>query len=506
MLNAMAESTHRARISLRLVAVVTLVSGFVHLPGLVVGPSLDAAVFDVVGWRVAHGLPLYAGIWDHKPPATYAVSIGAELMGRWVDPWLVIWVVSVVATTLVALLVARLLLRAGLESAAPLAAVAVAILAGEYLLALGGGLSEPVALVAALLAFVLAAEDGSVRRWSIAGGLLTLGVLVSVQVAPAGMALVAAWWWSLHRRRSAAGLVVGGLVVLAATIGLLAGLGLLPDVVDAVITYNGAYRAVAAGSSLTLRALPWTVLALVPLLALAAAGMLAARRVHGSGSMAVTALAWLVAGVVLIVVQGRFYAHYAIPLVVPLALLAGIGWEDLRRLVDLRRFLRRPLMVMGIALVLLAVGAGAAGGLQELRTWDAANGRSRTVAQAVRDLSAPGDTLLVWGNEPYLYRLADRAPAIRYPYLLPLTTPGYVDAALVEELVSELRVRPPTVVVDAGSPGPGEPGIVPLLMDRPVSSEGRDADLLDPLREFVRSRYELDAVVDGWPVYRLRDG
>src|SRR5262245_50960881 len=51
-------------VPLSLLAVVAL------LPGLI-GPSLDAAVFSVVGERLAAGDVPYAQVFDHKPPGLY---------------------------------------------------------------------------------------------------------------------------------------------------------------------------------------------------------------------------------------------------------------------------------------------------------------------------------------------------------------------------------------------------------------------------------------------------
>jgi hypothetical protein len=75
---------------------------------------------------------------------------------------------------------------------------------------------------------------------------------------------------------------------------------------------------------------------------------------------------------------------------------------------------------------------------------------------------------------------------------------------MVEEVARGLAADPPAVVVDAGSTGPGQPGFLPLLIDRTVLTDGRDLDLLDPLRAFVADRYELAATVAGWPIYVLR--
>ena len=113
--------------------------------------------------------------------------------------------------------------------------------------------------------------------------------------------------------------------------------------------------------------------------------------------------------------------------------------------------------------------------------------------------------MLVWGNEPYLYRLAERSPATRYSYLYPLTTPAYSTTHQIDDVLRTLQANPPAVVVDAGSTAPGQPGFLPLLIDRPIAREGRELDLLDPLRSFVAARYRLEGIVSGWPIYVLRN-
>ena len=68
-----------------------------------------------------------------------------------------------------------------------------------------------------------------------------------------------------------------------------------------------------------------------------------------------------------------------------------------------------------------------------------------------------------------------------------------------------LEADPPAFIVDAGSPAPGQPGFQPLLIARPLMSDGRDLDLLDPLRAFVRDRYAEVEIADGWVVYGWRE-
>ena len=68
-------------------------------------------------------------------------------------------------------------------------------------------------------------------------------------------------------------------------------------------------------------------------------------------------------------------------------------------------------------------------------------------------------------------------------------------------------------VIEAGRVAPdqqrslrqiGEPGFLPLLIDRPITTDGRDLDLLDPLRAFVADRYERIDTLSGWPIYVRR--
>jgi hypothetical protein len=40
-----------------------------------------------------------------------------------------------------------------------------------------------------------------------------------------------------------------------------------------------------------------------------------------------------------------------------------------------------------------------------------------------------------------------------------------------------------------------------LIARATLRIDGRNADLLDPLRDFVRERYVLATTIRGWPVY-----
>ncbi len=479
---------------------VALVAALLLAPGLSLGPSLDASVFSTVGWRITEGDALYSDIWDHKPPGVYLPYIAARLIAP--DPrvaWVIVWLVSVSAVVIAAVAIRRILGSVATGGASAWAAAGLtALTASAYLLSLGGGMGETFALAPAALA-MLAAVRG---RWMTSGGSAGVAVIISLQAAPAIPALVAlgilrggSGW--LRRLLQAA---AGGGLVLVLSVGWLAWNGGLGSALDAIVTYGSAYRSVSThrGDASAWGLVPWTLLVFLPLLLGIGFAVLGRGRV-ADRALALACLTWLVVGIGLIAFQGRFYAHYATPLVLPLALLAGLGLDA--ALKPGARGLPAPMLAAPMAVsVALALIAGAAGAADEEAMVRSSAERVSSVAERVRSGSA--DRLLVWGNNARLYELTELAPASRYPYLYPLLTPGYASAQLIADVVREIQADPPRFIVDAGSLEPGAPGLPPLLMPRPVATDGRDLDLLDPLRDFVRANYELLDVIEGWPLYQ----
>jgi hypothetical protein len=480
-----------------------VLSGLVALPGLFTGPSLDAAVFDVVAWRTLHGATPYVDVWDHKLPGAYFLPWLVEAVAHGVDPWPLAWIAWVLVWGATALVVGLLVRGMGANRLSGPIALVVAAGGGQYLLSLGGGLTEPVATLLAAVALLLAVDGTSARRWFVVGAVGATSLIVSIQLAPAipaGVILAVHPRLGGGMKRIAAAIVGGGVVALAMGFWL-ALTGSLPAMLDAVVTYNAAYRAVG-GNAFAI--VPWTILALIPLIALAATGVLSLINGRSSDRMLPLAAAlWLILAAAMIAFEGRFYAHYAVPLLVPLAILGASGLERLLADVGRSRSFRQLVVVVGTLLLLIGMAAGTAGGWQEANDWSAANQKATAVASTIQPTA--GQSLLVWGDEPELYRLTGIAPALPYIYQLPLRTPGYADEGLIDRLAQQLAAAPPTFVIDAGSAAPGEPGVPPLLIPRPTGTDGRDLDLLDPLRTFVAEHYRLRAIVEGWPVYELQE-
>jgi MFS family permease len=485
-----------------------------QLPGILLGPSRDPGVFASMAHTLLDGVVPYAGAWDHKPPVTYLVMAVGQLVLPVGDPWVGSWLISVLVTAATGLATVTLARRMGLRPViALIAGLALVAAVGQYALSEGGGFSEQVA--ACFAAWALVVASGTNRRWVAA---LVAGSVAALAVGSSpilGSAVVAAFVLSASgapARRVMATRMVSFLAGAAIAAGLLvtwlAAEGALSAAWNEIITYNVAYRAsesdVLGQSVRTVFSvgLLW-LFVLVPA-AIGLVVIIGRRRERPGGAVAPTALVWLLLGGAMLAVQGLVYAHYLIGLAVPIVLLAGygLGWIGERASGGLRASTTALLAVVTLALAVSLV-AGAIGGARLAAAAAMHKDQVNTSAAVIRQTAAAGQRMFVWGNEAWLYEAADRQPASEYLYLYPLTTPGYSTAAQVQSLLGELERQPPCVIVDAGSPGLGQAGTPPLLVPRPVVNDGRELDLLEPIRTWVASHYDLVSDDGGWPVYAL---
>ena len=130
--------------------------------------------------------------------------------------------------------------------------------------------------------------------------------------------------------------VVGGsAVVPLLALAWIAAAGSLPDMLEQVVTYNRAY--LATNQQYRASGLVWAsgdALFVLPLIVAALARLLAFRQI-GANRLEVAAVVWLVAGIVLVVLQGLFFDHYLTALAPPLIILAtpALGVPSQRRAV-----------------------------------------------------------------------------------------------------------------------------------------------------------------------------
>jgi hypothetical protein len=229
------------------------------------------------------------------------------------------------------------------------------------------------------------------------------------------------------------------------------------------------------------------------------AGLRSRRWPAGTAPFVVT---WVTAAAFAVSAGGRFFPHYYLIALPPLVIACAPGVHAL-----LAGNARRGRVLGGLAALATVASLVMAWGWYALKPAARANASTyAAVASYVREHSVPDDRLLVWGNSPEIYELADRRMGTRFPFCnyhtgLIWGTPLYdegapgAEAHIVPrawtELLADLRAAPPAFIVDAASGG----------LDH---FAGHGIDRYAPLSEFVHEHYAPVSVVARVPVWQRR--
>jgi hypothetical protein len=224
--------------------------------------------------------------------------------------------------------------------------------------------------------------------------------------------------------------LLGALLPWTLAWGVFEAKGAGPDFLRCTLAYNRTYVlqgvsgawSRAAGLALRLAPETWA------LACLAALGWRTLGRGHAPRRWLA---AWLVVGLLAAAASGRFYPHYAILLLPPLAVLAGVGLLGLVPNAPGWSPGWAPRVLRGALAVTALCGYLWADGGLWLRPSAAARTRhvygletfvnAPAAAARLRALCPPSENLFIWGDEAELYYLAQRRPATRFLFTYPFT-------------------------------------------------------------------------------------
>ncbi len=482
--------------------------------------GLDQGLFACFARWVPRGWLPYRDLYDSKPPLfLYSWALSAVVPGDVVQAaWRLeaVWLATTMA-------LAFALARRVWDRWSGLAAVALVFAAlwapgwgGYWSRAQADELSALPVLGAAWLAW-RALDRPGLAFWA---GLLT-GVAGLYKIP--SMAMAAAWpltWLlagSLRPSLRRTGLLAVGIVVpWALAFGWFAAHGALGDFYQAAFVYHRHNAAFISP--------PWShvlptfarELGLgAPLLLLCAAiglALLRKRRAREFWWL----LPWIVLTMASVILQ-RQLAGYQYLLAMPgLAMAGAFGVVELARGAAQRP--RRLAWVLGLASVLaLSVESGVqwwrAYGidllhlsgrltrdeyLRRLQPDGFSSSTEEAAARYLREHSAPGEGLLVWGMSPGLYALADRRPVTRYPFHKILMTDAPLSRMIPglderrAELMRRLRADPPAYVLIGRNDRNGfEPETSMMSLTR-----------FTELAAFVRSQYHPEIEIGNFLVVR----
>ncbi len=462
--------------------------------------SDDEAIYAVVAREMLAGRTLYRDVVDHKPPLIYLVYAFTQAVAGFRGGMLLLHLLAIAAVFATALVLRRIVHEfAGLpaDSRAPFwAALLYAVFTTTLLpfdaLAANCELFMMLPLSASVLFFLRGAGNLRTRPLLATGALVGIAALFKYQ-AGVQLALYGASLTAAHCRRISRVLLAGAAigVGVAAVFGIALALMQSAGSLDAAwfwFRFNFSYIKTGFHPMDTVKRATIRIsfvsgaAAFLWILATAAAfkSIRAKPEQSGVGFIRVVSL-WALVSALAITTGGRFFGHYFHQITAPLAVLAAPAaarlWRARRRL------------------VMTAVGGPAAAflllGIFDVPVF-AAVGEPvpdyRRMADLVEANARPGDGLVVWGNLPVLYFLAEHPLGTRFVFSNYMTglspaTPSQsdpsVDASpnIVPEswamFEADIAKRRPRILVDTS------PGNVAAYGKFPPSSFPRLQALLD---------------------------
>jgi hypothetical protein len=288
-------------------------------------------------------------------------------------------------------------------------------------------------------------------------------------------------------RRATAG-VVAAAAIPAAVLIWLAARGALGDAIDQIAVYNISYRASSSGFGYVLLAACLILGCLAVPVGIAVVRMV--REPRSFDRLRWICVAWVVVETATLAYENRLFLHYLILLVPPLVVLAGPGFEWL---VDTMRSPRRgsrnlAILLSALTAGILAVSGAAVVGLTAVTMSGAGTEQAVTDAtSAWLDAHTPASArVFLWGNDTYIYLVANRPSYDSHVYQLPMVTAGYWTPDKTAAILAAWTAAPPDAIVET-------PATVPMFRPQPDPPTLPNYDTLAPLRAFVRANYRLEA-------------
>lgn len=434
--------------------------------------GVDESDYMLRGFEWLQGAHLYAGLQSNRPPLLYVVFglVGAVARAASLDPGVTLRAASAIAMAItVGMFVWTLLPRTRPVAVLAGAVCFVALSASLSIEGVDANAEHWMVLpwtASTLLLVRLVGENsaGNQDRWRAlaAGVLLGLAVLIK-QVAIVG-AVVPLGLWLCDRRRlefwrvTSVWFAIGGLCVGAAA---LVAAGLNGEIAEMIVFGSNTFYA-----SLPTVIAPWVLAAqrllgywaLITLLVLFSVSCVVVALVRGparrTDATSLVALAWIGAASLAVILPGRYYPHYFVMLVGPLALVVALAVDGA---LESSRGPLRTISLGLLGLLLALQGAYVVLGYRSLDSYASIKMAGPTVARAIKEHFPFGTPVFVWGGDSAPLVYSGYRPAYRELWAYyPLKNFGRRNGTSIlgvrlenlgDQLLGDFRVRPAEAVV-----------------------------------------------------------
>jgi hypothetical protein len=445
-----------------------------HLPGT------DNGVFLYGGQQLLAGKTPYLDFWDHKGPLIFFINALGLLVGKG-SRWGV-WGMELIFLALTAAGIYLIVRNQWGKAAGIVAAVYWAYVLGQvghYKYFNDSNYTEAYSLlfnVAAVYFWTRSSRSNQPHRGWFAMGIATgfslllrpnnIGIQISIILAEFAAAVAKREIKDFVKK--AFFLALGASCVLAIFAIWFLSRGALSNFVDAVFTYNAyyaqknqakgfavSYMAMMAGSFNKLGWFPFVGYGILLFLWLYRQIKQKTFDTRHENIFILTILIGLPLETVLSSVSGRVFFHYVMIWTLYLGILCGLLTKEILAKItppSLNKFIPAALLAITLTLMFatnlpVLEGYARLGNhflSRENKSLEAQTG----IVQYIEDVTDPGETILVWGNNVWINFLADRASPTKYSYQFPLFMPGYATESRVLNFLADLQAAPPVLIVE----------------------------------------------------------
>ena len=458
---------------LPLVALIGLIL-LIALPVATYPLGRDQGEFATIGRGLLDGKIPYVDLWNPKPPAVfYVYALAMMLFGR-----------TITALRLIDLIlfpvIAAALYAIGLRVADRRVGMWAVVLFGVFYftetfwtLSQNDGIALLPMTLAMLCAIEAARADrGSALLAAACGAMLGWAFWFKYPFALLGVPAIVFYLTFRARNgggvrvRDVIGVLIGGLLVMFGSVGLMMAIGAWDALLESAVVTSG-YTSLSLDpqqfvdgmrTGIHYRLLQWGLLFLLAALALPLTLRRGwnARRSRGLGIGV-----WLLAALAIMLVQGKGYDYHWLPMLPPLVVIGAVG---VVRGIDAssRRSGQRVRLHVGAAVALLGVMAALlwsralpyltgqedqAAYFSRFVAGEVSADESLRVAEFLRERVVPGDSLFIWGFRPEVYYMSQLNPAVRFIFQFPLVAEWYPPEWREETVEILWAAVPPYVLV-----------------------------------------------------------
>ncbi len=203
--------------------------------------------------------------------------------------------------------------------------------------------------------------------------------------------------------------------------------------------------------------------------------------------------------IILISLSGKNYHHYFFTLLPCFAILIGYGWEYAHKPISNHSL---KFIIYMIALIMIVYKPI----IQLIKEYQQPPEIAVTkVVQYIKSTTKQGDYVLLWGSQTVINFMSGRDAPTRFVHQKPLYRIGYASPELSQEMLNDLKTKPPKIIINTYLPS--TPFIEINHSGQCIMPEKPLPDDMFEVLNYICMNYDIAGEIgkDHWKIYKLKN-